>query len=434
MGTRRSFLGSGLLLVRPDQVRGAGKEKLKIGVVGCGGRGTQAVVDCLTINENVELTAMGDVFEDKLEQSLRKLRDPKYIALHKGKTVERAGQTMSFTAEQLVSSIQPRIKVDPEHHFTGLNAYQKVLASDIDIVLLTTPPGYRPIHFEAAVAAGKHVFAEKPVATDPVGARRFMAAARVAEQKKLTVCVGANLHYDRARIETYQKIRDGAIGEVLACYTDYMTRPVLRLQTRDSKLTDMEWQHRNWYSFTWICGDAIVEQNFHMIDSICWLMGANPVSVVSTGGICWRKGNDEVYGNIYDHIASSFRFANGVRYDSLHRQYPIGSYNVFSTSIVGSKGKSTGTDLGTRGLDGHVQEHEAMVKSILGAGPYVNTGVASAETTLASIMARESAYSGLEITWDQIMASKLDLMPKAFDLSLKTAPPVLPAPGTYKLI
>lgn len=433
--SRRSLLGgaSAFTIVKPFQVRGAGKETLRAGLVGCGGRGTQAVVDMLTGNENVELVAMADIFEDHLESSLKRLADPKFLALHAGITVERGGQAKQMTGEELAASILPRIKVDPDRRFTGFDGYKKLLASGIDVVMLTTPPGYRPMHFEAAVEAGKHIFAEKPIATDATGVRRFMAAARKSAEKKLTVMSGAQRHEDRPYVETIGKIRDGAIGDVVALNSWYLSGPVFHAQARDPKWGDMEWQHRNWYSFIWICGDQIVEQHFHNIDFMNWVMGTHPERVVASGGAAWRP-RQPLYGNIYDHMVSDFTYANGVRLSSHCRQYQRGSFSNVSDLIVGTKGRSTGTDLGAKGINAQVQEHIDMVNSIQGRAPYVNQAMAIAESTLTCIMARESAYSGMAITWDQIMNSQQDLMPREFGMNVKMDEPPLPAPGTYKFV
>jgi predicted dehydrogenase len=433
--SRRSLLGgaSAFTIVKPFQVRGAGKETLRAGLVGCGGRGTQAVVDMLTGNENVELVAMADIFEDHLASSLKSLADPKFLALHAGITVERGGQAKQMTGEELAASILPRIKVDPDRRFTGFDGYKKLLASGIDVVMLTTPPGYRPMHFEAAVEAGKHIFAEKPIATDATGVRRFMAAARKSAEKKLTVMSGAQRHEDRPYVETIGKIRDGAIGDVVALNSWYLSGPVFHAQARDPKWGDMEWQHRNWYSFIWICGDQIVEQHFHNIDFMNWVMGTHPERVVASGGAAWRP-RQPLYGNIYDHMVSDFTYANGVRLSSHCRQYQRGAFNNVSDLIVGTKGRSTGTDLGAKGINAQVQEHIDLVNSIQGRAPYVNQAMAIAESTLTCIMARESAYSGMAITWDQIMNSQQDLMPREFGMNVKMDEPPLPAPGTYKFV
>ncbi len=419
--SRRSFLeksklaGAGaaaFTIIKPELVRGAGKEQLKAGLVGCGGRGTQAIVDMMRGTENVSIVAMGDLFEDKLEGSLAKVRGQKDY-----------------------DKYADRVKVDAEHRFVGFDAYKKVLASEIDIVMLATPPGYRPMHFEAAVEARKHVFCEKPFGTDPVGVRRFMAAAKKSEELKLTVMSGAQRRNDANYVETVKKIHDGAIGDVVATYAYWVGRPVIQQKDgRNPKWGDMTWEHRNWYSFVWICGDHIVEQHLHNIDVSNWVMGTHPIEVVSTGGAIWRP-REELYGNIYDHFSSDFVYANGVRMSSYCRQFPEPAAMNVSEMIVGSKGRSNAKDLGPNAKTvPYVAEHTAMAASIRGDGPYVNHGMTVAESTLTCIMGRESAYSGQKITWDQIMASQLDMQPKAFDYDLKMEPAPFPVPGTYKFV
>ena len=417
--SRRSFFkqtasaglgAAAFTLIKPELVRGAGSEKLKAGLIGCGGRGTQAAIDTLPANPNVELTAMGDIFEDHLEGSLRHLKeDPAHAAI--------AG----------------RVNVDPEHRFSSFDAFKKVIASDIDIVMLCTPPGYRPEHFEAAVNAKKHVFCEKPIATDPTGVRRFMASGRKSLELKLSVVSGAQRHADKPYVETVQKIHDGAVGEIQALYPNYLSVPVMHANARDPKWGDMEWEHRDWYSFLWLCGDQLVEQHFHNIDFMNWVMGAHPVKAVASGGVAWRP-REELYGNIYDHMATDFVYPNGVHLSSHCRQYPAGLYRKVDDLVVGTKGRSTGLDMGTKGINPYEQEHLDLVKSILGEGPYQNQAMSVAESTLTCIMGRESAYSGLEITWDMAMASKQDLQPKAFDYALKMDVPPVPVPGIYKFV
>jgi predicted dehydrogenase len=411
--------------------RGQSSGRLKAGLVGCGGRGTQAVVNMLTGNPDVELAAMADVFEDKLEASLKQLRDPQFVS----RNVEGGGQNnvKIQATEELVKSITSRVAVNPERHFTGFDAFEKLIGSGVDIVMLTTPPGYRPMHFEAAINAGKHVFTEKPIATDATGVRRFMAAARTAQEKKLTVVSGAQRHAHRDYVETVEKIQNGAIGEITSLFAYYLSGPVFHAKGRDPKWGDMEWEQRNWYSFLWLCGDQIVEQHFHNIDFMNWVMGTHPVKVVASGGVAWR-GKEELYGNIFDHMNSDFVYPNGVRLTSHCRQYPQGTYRNVSDLIVGTKGTSNGLNLGTHDINPYVREHQKLVASITGKGPYVNEGMSVAESTLTCVMGRESAYSGQEITWDMIMNSKQDLMPKAFDYKLKMDPPPVPVPGVYKFV
>ena len=421
--SRRSFLRSStaagvgataFTIIKPEMVRAVGPATLKAGLVGCGGRGTEAATQLLYGNPNVQLVAMGDIFEDKLEASLRRIQNDKRYP-----------------------NVADRVKVDPDHHFVGFDAYKKVLASDIDVVLLATPPGYRPAHFEAAVEARKHIFSEKPFGTDPVGVRKVMAAAEKARQAKLTIMSGAQRRNQKPYLETWQKVRDGAIGDIAACYAYWVGTPVIQQKARDPKWGDMTWQHRAWYSFVWICGDQVVEQHLHNIDVCNWFMGTHPERVVASGGAVWRP-RTEIYGNIYDHVSADFTYANGVHMSSYCRQYPNQQQIARNISelIVGTKGRTKCNDLGSgdRGENPYVQEHIAMVKSILGTGPYVNDGQTVAESTMTCIMARESAYSGQEITWDQMMASNLDLQPKAFGYDEKMEVPPLPVPGEYKFL
>ena len=423
---RRFFIASSAAAA---MAQGQSAGRLKAGLVGCGGRGTQAAVDMLTGNPDVELAAMADVFEDKLEASLKQLRDPQFVK----RNVERGqGKKIEGTPEVL-QSITSRVAVAPEKHFTGFDAFDKLIKSGVDIVMLTTPPGYRPMHFEAAVNAKKHVFTEKPIATDATGVRRFMAAAKKAQEQKLTVVSGAQRHAHREYVETVEKIQNGAIGEITSLFAYYLSGPVFHAKGRDEKWGDMEWEHRNWYSFLWLCGDQIVEQHFHNIDFMNWVMGTHPVKVVASGGVAWR-GKEELYGNIFDHMNSDFVYPNGVRLTSHCRQYPPGTYRNVSDLIVGTKGTSNGTNLGSPDINPYVREHVKLVNSITGKGPYVNEGMAVAESTLTCVMGRESAYSGVEVTWDMIMNSKQDLMPKAFDYKLKMDPPPVPVPGVYKFV
>ncbi len=411
--TRRDFAAASaaaFTILRPAVLRGQVKDKLRAGLVGCGGRGTQAINDTLTGNPNVEIVAMADVFEDKLETSLRALRENPRNA-----------------------PIAARVNVDAEHRFVGFDAFKKLVNSDLDIVMLATPPGYRPEHFEAAVNAKKHIFCEKPIATDPVGVRRFLAAAKKSEELKLTVVSGAQRHADKPYVETVRQIHDGAIGDVVGLISRYLSGPVMHAKERDAKWGDMEWEHRDWYSFIWICGDQIVEQHYHNIDFMNWVMNAHPVRVVASGGAAWRP-RTELYGNIYDHLASDFVYPNGVHLSSTCRQYPKGCYSQVDDLIVGTKGTSTGLDRGTKGLNPYVQEHIDLVNSILGKGPYQNQATSIAEATMTCIMAREAGYSGLEITWDMIMKSELDLQPKQFGYDVKMEPPPLPVPGQYKFV
>ncbi|MFN7938501.1 MAG: Gfo/Idh/MocA family oxidoreductase [Bryobacteraceae bacterium] len=412
--SRRSLLAGAATtfqIVRPELVRGAGKERLKAGLVGCGGRGRQAAIDLMNGSENVDLVAMADIFEDKLEGNLKWMK-------------EQHPQHAS------------RIKVEPTHRFVGFDSFKKLISSDIDIVMLATPPGYRPEHFEAAINAKKHVFCEKPFGTDPVGVRRFMEAAKKSEQMKLTVVSGAQRRFQPEYMDAIGRVQNGEYGTINSLYAYWVGTPVIQNKARDAKFGDMEWQHRNWYSYVWICGDQVVEQHLHNIDVCLWAMNDHPVKVWASGGRAWRP-NEELYGNIYDHLSADFEFANGVRMSSYCRQYQRGAYGNVSEQIVGSKGRWDSRSLrGNRNIQAnpYVLEHTALINSIRGDGPYINHAMKVAESTLTCIMAREAAYSGEEITWDRIMQSKLDLQPKEFEYKKKMTMTPIPVPGEYKLI
>jgi predicted dehydrogenase len=433
--SRRNFLqkaapvataASTFLIVKPELVRGAGKEKLKAGLVGAGSRGTQAVVDMMTGTENVDLVAVGDLFEDHLEASLRGMPD-----------------------KEGYEKWKDRIRVNPDMRFTGFDAFKKVIAADVDIVMLATPPGYRPEHFEAAVAANKHVFCEKPFGTDAMGVKRFMAAAKISEQKKLTVVSGAQRHFARDYQDTVARIRDGELGNVQALYAHWIGSPVFPIKTPEDRKPgwgEMTWQHRQWYSYVWLCGDQIVEQHLHNLDVCNWVMDAHPVKVVASGGASWRPNAPEFYGNIYDHIVAEFEYPNGARMLSHCRQFPKGAAQDVSEFVVGTKGSSnchdrgsgTGQDVRTHFKDPlenpYVREHMALMASIRGDGPYINHAVKVAESTMTCIMGREAAYSGLKITWDMMMASQQDLQPKSFGYDLPMDVPPRPIPGEYKFV
>jgi predicted dehydrogenase len=415
--SRRSFLSgsaaagaSTFMIVKPELVSGWAPAKLKAGVVGCGGRGTQAVVDMFKGDPSIDLVAMGDAFEDKLEGSLKRLR-----------------------AHPDLADKQDRLKVDPDKRFTGFEAYQKVINSGVDVVILATPPGWRPIHFEAAVEANKHVFCEKPFGTDCMGVQRFMKAAKASEAKSLTVVSGAQRRSDPFYLDRIDRIHNGSIGEVTGLYAYWVGGPVIQNKAVDPKWGNFAWQHRNWYSYVWICGDQIVEQHLHNIDVCNWIMGMHPKKVVASGGTAWRP-KEVLYGNIFDHIGADFEYPNGVRMSSYCRQFPRGSAENVSEIVVGSKARWTLDQ--AKGAPGYVNEHTKMMKSIRGDGPYVNEAMTVAESTMTCIMGREAAYSGLEITWEMVMNSKQNLQPPTADWKENAtfAYSPFPVPGEYKFI
>ena len=421
--SRRSFIASSIggatafQIIRPELVRGQGAPTMRAGLIGCGGRGTQAMENVLTGCDNVEIVAMADVFEDRMETSIR-------------------------TTQALKPELSKRFKVDAEHRFVGFDAYKKLVASDVDIVMLAANPGYRPMHFEAAVEAKKHIFCEKPTGTDATGVRRFMAAARKSRELKLTVKSGAQRRSQPWYLDQYKRVKNGEIGDIVHMNANWVGTPVLNFtntklfpnRKRDPKMGDLEFQQRNWYSFVWICGDQIVEQHLHNIDVCNWFKGGHPVEVVASGGAAWRPREEE-YGNIYDHLSADFVYADGTHMSSYCRQYNGSAQNV-SERIMGTKGAIDSSSLrgGANQVNPYVQEHTDMMNSILGKGPYINEAQAVAESTLTCIMGREAAYSGQKITWEMIVNSQQDLMPRNFDY--KAAFPVtpLPVPGVYKFV
>jgi predicted dehydrogenase len=299
--TRREFLKAsagvavgGALASLPIELfaHAQGTDRLRVGLIGCGGRGTGAAIDALDAHPSVELYAMGDAFKDRLEGSLNALR------------------------EELQDERKARLNVG-ERKFVGLDAYKQVIHSGVDIVLLCTPPAFRPIHFREAIQAGKHVFMEKPVAVCPAGARVMFQMGELATQKGLSVVAGTQRRHEPNYIETIQRIRDGAIGEIVggACY--WNQGGLWHVEKRP-EWSDVEWQMRNWLYFTWLSGDFIVEQHIHNIDVINWVLGAHPVRAMGMGG---RQSRVEPhYGHIYDHFAVEFEYPDGVKVLSMCRQ------------------------------------------------------------------------------------------------------------------
>jgi predicted dehydrogenase len=300
------------------------------------------------------------------------------------------------------------------------------------------------MHFEAAVEAKKHIFCEKPFATDAVNLRRFMAAAKKSEELKLTVKSGAQRRSQLWYLDQLKRVRGGELGDILHLNAYWVGTPVLNFQNkalfptgkRDPKMGDMEYQHRNWYSHVWLSGDQVVEQHLHNIDVCNWFMGGHPTEVVASGGAAWRPREEE-YGNIYDHLSADFTYANGVHMASYCRQYSGRemAQNV-SERIVCSKGVIDTRSLRNApgSIDPYVQEHTDMMASILGKGPYINEAMAVAESTGTCLMAREAAYSGQRVTWDMLMNSQQDLLPKVFGYNEKVPVPPLPVPGQYKFV
>jgi predicted dehydrogenase len=319
-----------------------------------------------------------------------------------------------------------RLQVPPERQFAGLDAYQKVIDSGVDVVLLCTPPGFRPQHLRAAVAAGKHIFCEKPMATDAPGLRSILESAEEARKKKLSLVAGFCWRYDDACREFYQRIHDGALGEVRAVHATYLTGPVKPMppaSSRPASMGDVEWQLHNWYNFTWLSGDGLVEQACHSVDKIAWAMkGLLPIKAVANGGR--MVPNHE--GTIFDHIDVFYEYENGARATMAQRQI-ANCYSDNSDYVLGSKGTGkggwnapvirAGETWRYRGPNPgskmYQTEHNVLFASIRKGEP-INDGVWMAHSTLMALMGRMAAYTGQEITWEMAMGSQEKLVPDWF--------------------
>lgn len=391
---------------------------LKAGLIGCGGRGSGAALNFLEAGPNLQVTALGDVFQERLDSARKKI-------------LEKGGQ-----------------EVPNEHCFIGFDAYQKVIDSGVDVVLLACPPHFRAKHFAAAIEAKKHVFMEKPVAVDPVGARSIMDTADRAEAFGLSVVTGTQRRHQREYIETYKRIIDGEIGEIVAA-RGYWNQRQLWYRERQPGWSDMEYMIRDWVNWCWLSGDHIVEQHVHNLDIINWFTGMHPVKAVGFGARMRR-----VTGDQYDFFSVDFEMPNGMHVHSMCRQID-GCANNVSEFIVGTKGSSNCRDTifkrdgsiawqyeypeqesseetkKSSKISPYVQEHIDLVTSIRTNKP-INEARNTATSTLVAIMGRISAYTGQAVTWEQMMQSDLKLGPKEYAMDPVDIEPIIPKPGTVK--
>jgi predicted dehydrogenase len=424
---RRTFLQTSAAatagLALPSWAYAWGSDTIRVGLIGCGGRGTGAIVQCLQSSAGVEFVAMGDLSPDRLEKS------------------------RSQIAEQLKEnpSLAPRVKVTNETAFTGFDSYKQVLAAGVDLVILATPPGFRPLHLAAAIDAGKHVFAEKPVATDIAGIRSVLETYEKAKQKNLGIGVGTQRRHHPGYYEVIRRIQDGAMGDVLNGQV-YWNQGGLWNHARLPEWTDSEWQIRNWLYFAWLSGDHIVEQHVHNIDVANWVMGAHPIRATGVGGRASRV--QPQYGHIFDHFATDFEYPNGVHITSMARQIQ-GTRGRVGEWFQGTKGKAQFEERDGGAIEGMnpfawtrpetfvvpmTQEHADLIASIR-AGTPRNDLKRMAESNLTAIMGREAAYTGQTIEWDTLMTTEQNLSPTAL-ANVKFGPlevPPVPAPGRTKL-
>ena len=392
---------------------------IKVGLVGCGGRGSGAASQALTADDYTELTAVADIDQSQIDNSLKNLK--------RG------------------AKIGDRVKVETANQFIGLDAFQKVIDSKVDVVLLATPPGFRPLHLGACITAGKHVFCEKPVSTDAPGVRAVMSISDVAKQKNLSLVAGFCWRYNNMIQETFQQVESGAIGRLVAYYATYYTNPVKPIppaSARPAGMSDVEWQIRNWYNFVWLCGDSLVEQAVHSVDKIAWAMHDEPpVSCVGVGG----RTIPAEGGNIYDHFEINYIYPNGVRAFLANRQI-VGCYNENSDYMLGTDGTCTIGRGPTPRIEGktnwafagqqynmYQREHDLLFASIRKGQP-MNDGKRMATSTLLALMGRMAAYTGQQVTWDQAMNSQEKLFPEHLDWngSLEVKPRA--QPGIDKLV
>ena len=417
--SRRDFLkaSTAATLAAPFIGRAQGEEAgtLRVGLVGCGGRGTGAAAQALAADRNVKLVAVGDAFEDRLQGSL--------------KTLEKQ------------SEVAAKIDVPPERRFVGFDAYKRVIENS-DVVLLATPPHFRPIHLKAAIDAGRHVFAEKPVAVDAPGVRAVLEACEEAKRKKLAVVSGLALRYSNGYRETIRRLHSGQAGEIHTLQANDFRGPIW-VKPRQPGWTDMEYQMRNWYYFTWLSGDFNVEQHIHMLDVCAWIMRDEyPISAVGMGGRAARTGPE--YGNIYDHHGVIYEYANGVKLFAQCRQQ-AGTANEISVQVAGTKGRARLTSRGLEIDSGSKWkfeekmanqsqvEHDELFASIRDGSP-INNGDYMSKSTLMAIMGRMATYTGQKITWEQAFNSQEDLSPSGYDWNAQPPPAEIAIPGQTKLV
>lgn len=424
--SRREFLstavaaGAGALSLGAiaGTAHAAGSDVIKVGLIGCGGRGTGAAEQSINSSSNVKLHAMGDLFGDHLHGAKEKLA--------------RFGDKFDVTDDRC---------------FVGFDAYRKVIDAGVDLVILATPPGFRPTHIKAVIDAGKHLFTEKPVAVDGTGIRTVLAAAEEAKKKNLAVVAGTQRRHQLGYVEAMKRIHNGDLGEIITARC-YWNQGGLWSRERQPQWSDMEYQLRNWLYYTWLSGDHIVEQHVHNLDVVNWAMQAHPVRAYALGGRQVRT--QPIYGNAFDHFAVEYEYPGGQYTSSQCRQID-GTDGKVSETIVGTKGvydldggsktyvfRPTGgksertTARSLKERDPYQQEHIDMIESIRSGQP-LNELRTVAESTLTAIMGRMSAYTGKAVTWEQALNSQLDLMPKELKFGPLPTPPVA-VPGDTPLV
>jgi predicted dehydrogenase len=418
--SRRSFLkasavaaGSATLTLAPA-VHAGGSDILRIGLIGCGGRGTGAAENALNADPNLRLVALGDTFKDQVDGAFRVLKD----------------------------SGGEKFAVKPENCFVGFDAYRRVIDCGVDVVVMATPPHFRPQHLKAAVDAGKHCFVEKPIAVDGPGVRSVLATCEEAKKKGLSIVSGLCYRYERAKKETFKRVHEGAIGDIVALNTVYNTS-FTRYSPRKPSWSDMEYQIRNWFYYTWLSGDHIVEQHVHSLDKVAWAMRDEyPVKAYGVGGR--QSRTDPKLGHIFDHHSVVYEFKNGVKaYSQCRQQVDCytevsdqvignnGVCNVMKHEIVGAKPWRLRPDKKSND-DMYQNEHNDFFASIRSGKP-INNGEYMSYSSLMAIMGRMATYTGQLITWDMALHSKEDMTPPKYEWTELAVAPVA-KPGVTKFV
>jgi len=414
-----TLIGAGLMatpfLSRANYFSGAAGT-IKIAVIGCGGRGSGAAIQALSTKENVKIVALADAFRDRLDECYK-----------------------TITSDEATDngSVKAKVDVPEERKFTGFDAYLKAIPL-ADVVILATPPGFRPIHFTEAIKQDKHVFMEKPVATDPAGVQKVLAAAAIAKQKKLNVVVGLQRHYQNSYRELYQ--RKDLIGDITSAQA-WWNNDGVWVRPRKEGQTEMEYQMRNWYYFNWLCGDHINEQHIHNIDAVNWFKGGYPVKAQGMGGRQVRKGKDN--GEIFDHHYVEFTYADGSILNSQCRHIP-GTMSRVDEMLVGTKGSircGAGSISDAKGKslyqfdlkkenNPYQTEHDELFAAIAKGEYKFADAENGAHSTMTSILGRMATYSGQIIDMDKALKSGIDIMPKVY--AFDAVPPIVPnADGYY---
>ncbi|GAA5118904.1 Gfo/Idh/MocA family oxidoreductase [Luteolibacter yonseiensis] len=420
--TRRQFLATAAATTAiagfPNIVRaeGANAAVLKIGLIGAGGRGTGAASQALTADPNVKLWAVGDAFESQIGSSLKNL-----------------------------ATFGDRVEVAENRRFSGLDAYQKVIESGVDVVILASPPGFRPQHLRAAVEAGKHVFAEKPMAVDVAGVKSVLESARIAKEKGLTLQHGFCWRFSPNTRAGYGKLLSGELGRAVSVYGTYLggvPKPSTSIDQRKSEWADVEWHIRNWMAHEWLSGGPLLEQAIHTVDKVAWAMNdVAPIAARGSGGRT-QRGDD---GNVWDNYSVTFEYPNNVFCHVGQRQM-LGTFSEVVDRVFCEKGTlEAPTRVMTKDITGKTTwayrgETTDMYQvchnewfAAIRKGEPLNAGVYMANSTMLGILGREAAHSGQRITWDELWNSKQDFAPDDLKMTDSFPKEAVPAPGKYTL-